>query len=70
MTAIYNFDIFSSLDGYGSRRRRLDRLLEARPELLDHRLRPVQRGAADGVRQHVPGVRADDGFEHRGVRSA
>ena len=39
MTATYTFDVFSSLDGFGSPARRLGRLLgQAGSELLDHRL--------------------------------
>ena len=73
MTATYTFDIFSSLDGFGSHSggdwggywgKQGPRAARPPPRL-------VRRGAADGLRgEHVPGVRADAGLEHRGVRGA
>src|SRR5579862_9276476 len=70
MTATYTFDVFSSLDGFGS--------VSGGdwggywgkqgPELLDRRL-ALQRGSADGLRgQHLPAVRTDAGFEYRELR--
>ena len=72
MTATYTFDVFSSLDGYGSHSGNWGGYWGKQgPELLDHRLALYGRGAADGLRgQHVSGIRADAGLEHRGVRSA
>ena len=57
MTATYTFDVFSSLDGYGAAGGDWTGYWGKQgPELLDHRLCPVRRGAADGLRgQHVPG---------------
>ena len=68
MTASYTFDVFSSLDGYGSQRQ-LDRLLgQARPGVARPPPGLVRRGAADGLRgQHLSGLRPDAGLEHRGV---
>ena len=72
MTATYTFDVFSSLDGYGAASGNWAGYWGKQgPELLDHRLALYGDGAADGLRrQHVSGIRADAGLEHRGVRSA
>ena len=72
MTATYTFDVFSSLDGFGAAGGDWTGYWGKQgPELLDHRLAQYARGAADGLRgQHVPGLRADAGLEHRGVRRA
>ena len=69
MTATYTFDIFSSLDGYGSHHGDWGGYWGKQgPELLDHRLAVFSR-AADGLRgQHLPAIRADAGPGHRGVR--
>ena len=73
MTATYTFDVLSSLDGYGGISggdwggcwgKQGPRVARPPPCL-------VRDGAADGSRrQHLSGVRADAGLEHRGVRSA
>ena len=59
MTATYTFDVFSSLDGYGSYGPGGDwggYWGKQGPELLDHRLASFDDGAADGLRRHhVPG---------------
>ena len=70
MTATYTFDVFSSLDGFGAASANWTGYWGKQgPELLDHRL--AVYGAADGLRrQHVSGVCADAGLEHRGVRGA
>ena len=74
MTASYTFDVFASLDGYGSYGPAGDwggYWGKQGPELLDHRLALYGERAADGLRgQHLPGVRGDAGREHRGVRRA
>ena len=74
MTATYTFDVFSSLDGYGSYGGDGDwggYWGKQGPELLEHRLASFDARAADGLRgHHVPGVRGDAGLEHRGVRRA
>ena len=73
MTATYTFDVFSSLDGFGSASGGDwgGYWGKQGPELLDHRL------ALYGEEQRMvfgantyPGVRADAGLEHRGVRGA
>ncbi|MEJ8668044.1 dihydrofolate reductase family protein [Streptomyces sp. MS1.AVA.1] len=54
MTATYTFDVFSSLDGYGAARRRLDRLLgQAGPRTPRPPPRPVRRGATDDLRANT-----------------
>ena len=62
MTATYTFDVFSSLDGFGSYGDDGDwggYWGKQGPELLDHRLGLVRRRAADGLRgHHLPAVRA------------
>ena len=72
MTATYTFDVFTTLDGYGSYDEHGDwggYWGKHGPELLDRRARPVRRAAADGLRgHHLPGVRGDAGLEHRGDR--
>ena len=72
MTATYTFDVFSSLDGYGAAGATWTGYWGKQgPELLDHRLAlygAEQRMCLWG--QHVSGIRADAGLEHRGVRSA
>ena len=72
MTATYTFDVFSSLDGYGAASGNWTGYWGKQgPELLDHRLALYGDGAADGLRgQHLSGIRADAGLEHRGVRGA
>jgi hypothetical protein len=51
MTATYTWDVFSSLDGFGS--------------VNGGNWRRVRHGAANGLRgQHVPGICADAGLEH------
>ena len=72
MTATYTFDVFSSLDGYGAASANWSGYWgQARPRVARPPPRPVRRGAADGLRgQHLSGVRADAGLEHRGVRGA
>ena len=74
MTATYTFDVFIE-----PRRLRLVRpggdwggyWGKQGPELLEHRLALYGARAADGLRgQHVSGVRADAGREHRGLRGA
>ena len=72
MTATYTFDVFSSLDGYGSHSGDWGGYWGKQgPELLDHRL------ALYGEEQRMVfgantyrAVRADAGLEHRGVRGA
>ena len=63
MTATYTFDIFSSIDGFGSYAPPGDwggYWGKQGPELLEHRLATVQRRAADGLRsQDLPGMFAD-----------
>ena len=62
MTATYTFDVFSSLDGFGAGRDWGGYWGKQGPELLDHRLRPVRREAADGLwRQHISVIRANAG---------
>ena len=72
MTATYTFDVFSTLDGFGSYNSDGDwggYWGKQGPEFVDHRLALVQPGAADGFRgQHLPGVRRTAGRERRGVR--
>ena len=72
MTAIYTFDVFSSLDGFGSYGEGGDwggYWGKQGPEFLDRRLAQFERGPAAGPRgQHLPGVRALPGPERRGVR--
>ena len=72
MTAIYTFDVFTTLDGYGSYNEHGDwggYWGKGGPELVDRRLALLRRAAADGLRSHhLPGVRGDAGLEHRGVR--
>ena len=74
MTATYTFDVFSSLDGYGSYGGDGDwggYWGKQGPELLDHRL-----ALFDGEQRMVFGsttfraVRTDAGREHRGFRRA
>ena len=70
MPATYTFDVFSSLDGYGAATGNWTGYWGKQgPELLDHRL------ALYGAEQRMvfgantlSGIRADAGFEHRGVR--
>ena len=71
VTATYTFDVFSSLDGFGAAGGDWTGYWGKQgPELLDRRLALYAR-TADGVRgQHLPGVRADAGIEHRQVRGA
>ena len=70
MTATYTFDIFSTLDGYGSHHGDWGGYWGKQgPELLDHRLAVYgteQRMVFGG--QHLPAIRADAGLGHRGVR--
>ena len=67
MTATYTFDIFSSLDGYGSHNADWVATGQARPRTARPPPRRVRPGAADGLRgQHLPAIRADAG--HWGVR--
>jgi hypothetical protein len=75
MTATYTFDVFSSLDGYGSHSGNWGGYWGKQgPESLDHRLAlydAEQRMVfgADGLRgQHLSAIRAAAGLEHRGVR--
>ena len=72
MTATYTFDVFSSLDGYGAASANWTGYWGKQgPELLDHRL--AQYGAEQRMvfrGQHVSGICADAGLEHRGIRSA
>ena len=71
MTATYTFDVFSSLDGFGSYSGGNwgGYWGKQGPELLEHRL------ALYGEEQRMvfgantyPAIRADAGLEHRGVR--
>ncbi len=58
MTATYTFDVFSSLDGFGSASGGDwgGYWGKQGPELLDHRLALYGDGAADGLRgQHLSG---------------
>ena len=74
MTATYTFDVFSSLDGYGSYGGDGDwggYWGKQGPELLEHRLASFDAEhrmvfGATTFRQFV----ADAGLEHRGVRGA
>ncbi|SNT51069.1 hypothetical protein SAMN05216276_10538 [Streptosporangium subroseum] len=72
MTAAYTFDVFSSLDGYGSAGGSWTGYWGKQgPELLDHRLALYgEEQQMVFARQHVSGVRANAGREHRGVRRA
>ena len=74
MTATYTFDIFCSLDGYGSYGPDGDwggYWGKQGPELLEHRSALYGPRAADGLwGQNLSGVRADDRRERRGVRCA
>ena len=72
MTAIYTFDVFSSLDGYGAASGDWTGYWGKQgPELLDHRL-----GLYGGEQRMVFGASTyrlfatDAGLQHRGVRSA
>ena len=72
MTATYIFDVLSSLDGFGAASGNWTGYWGKQgAELLDHRLAlygEEQRMVFGD--QHVSGVRADAGLEHRGVRGA
>ena len=71
MTAIYTFDVFSSLDGFGSYDGGNWGGYWGRhgPEFLDRRLALYMGGAADGLRgQHLSAFVGVAGLEHRGVR--
>ena len=68
MTATYTFDVFSSLDGFGAASGDWTGYWGKQgPELLDHRL--ALYGAEQRMvrGQYVSGLRADAGFEYRGV---
>jgi hypothetical protein len=55
MTAVYTWDVFSTLDGYGSYGSEGDwggYWSEQGPELLSHRGLPLPHRAADGLRRH------------------
>ncbi len=70
MTATYTFDVFSSLDGYGSHSGDWGGYWGKQgPELLDHRLAlyDAEQRMVFGATTY-PGVRGDAGLEHRGVR--
>jgi hypothetical protein len=73
MTASYTWDVFSTLDGFGSfaEGRRLGRLLgQARPRAARAPRRPLRHRAADGVRSHhLPGKRTDHVVRHRPPRA-
>jgi hypothetical protein len=73
MTATYTFDIFSTLDGYGSYTANANwggYWGKQGPEFLDHRLALYSARAADGLRgQHLSAVRAAAGSEHRARRA-
>ena len=71
MTATYTFDVFSSLDGFGSASGNWTGYWGKQgPELLDHRLALYGEEQRMVFGQYVSGVRADAGLEHRGVRGA
>ena len=72
MAATYAFDVFSSFDGFGSHSGDWGGYWGKQgPELPDHRLALYGEQQRDGLRgQHVSGVRADAGLEHRAVRGA
>ena len=64
MTAVYTFDVFTSLDGFGAASANWSGYWGKQgPELLDHRLAqygPEQRRSSG---QHVPGLRTAAGLE-------
>jgi hypothetical protein len=69
MTATYTFDVFSSLDGYGSHSGGNwgGYWGKQGPELLDRRLAVYDAGQRDGLRgHHLSEFRATAGPEHRG----
>ena len=69
MTATYTFDVFSTLDGYGSYNEDGDSggyWGKHGPEFIERRL--ALYAATNGAwSQHLPAVRAADGPDHRGV---
>ena len=69
MTATYTFDVFSSLDGYGSHSGDWGGYWGKQgPELLDHRLALYGEEQRMVFGANLSGVRADAGLEHGGVR--
>ena len=73
MTATYTFDVFSSLDGFGSASGGDwgGYWGKQGPELLDHRL-PLYSEEQRMVfgDHHLSAIRRDAGLEYRGVRAA
>ena len=69
MTAIYTFDVFSSLDGYGSTNGNWGGYWGKQgPELLDHRLALYEQEQWILPGQHLSAIRAAAGLKYRGVR--
>jgi hypothetical protein len=69
MTAVYTWDVFSSLDGYGAAGGDWTGYWGKQgPGLLEHRLAVYGREQRDGLRgDYVSGVRADAGSSTEGV---
>jgi hypothetical protein len=69
MTATYTFDVFASLDGFGSNSGNWGGYWGKQgPELLDRRLALYGADQRMVFGANTYRVRADPGLEHRGVR--
>ena len=71
MAATYTFDVFTTLDGYGSARAGWGGYWGKQgPELLDHRLASYGQEQRMVFGANTIGIRTDADLEQRGVRGA